>query len=150
MLVEATGAVDCPYEAVVRRFQARVEQVLGVAVEHTRDEGDRLTRKVAPAGWPAALAPTVALEVGPLRTQGNRLLVAFSWRSVGASSLFPRLEADLEITPCSTSETGLVLRGSYDPPAGPIGRRVDDLLLHRIAEATLRAFLDSVLASLAT
>jgi predicted RNA methylase len=31
--------------------------------------------------------------------------------------------------------------GSYDPPFGFVGRRADVLLLHRIAEASIRSFL---------
>jgi hypothetical protein len=31
--------------------------------------------------------------------------------------------------------------GSYDPPLGFVGRRADVLLLHRVAEASIRSFL---------
>lgn len=148
MFVQEFALVDCPYDDVARRLEAHLDDVLGAAVEETRAGGERLRRKVAPPGWPDAFGRSVFLRVGPVRRQPTNLLVAFSWESAGAAALFPRLEADIEVTSYGTSETSLTLRGRYDPPAGPLGRRLDELVLHRIALATIRAFLDSVRDSL--
>ena len=37
--------------------------------------------------------------------------------------------------------------GSYDPPLGSVGRRLDRLLLHQLAEATVRALLRQLVAA---
>jgi hypothetical protein len=42
----------------------------------------------------------------------------------------------------------MTLMGRYQPPGGALGRRVDELLLHRLADATVRAFLTSLATSL--
>jgi hypothetical protein len=39
--------------------------------------------------------------------------------------------------------------GGYDPPLAGFGRQADRLLLHRVAEASVRSFLTRVAASLA-
>lgn len=143
MFVQESALVDCPYDDVARRLEEDLDGVLGAAVQSTSADG-RLRRKVSPPGWPDALGRSVFLRVGPVRRHTAGLLVAFSWESIGAPALFPRLEADIEVVPYGTSETSLVLRGRYDPPAGPLGRRLDDLVLHRIALATIRSFLETV------
>ncbi|MHB1787269.1 MAG: hypothetical protein ACYCS7_14220, partial [Acidimicrobiales bacterium] len=86
---------------------------------------------------------------GPLRAHGDGVLLAFSWDALGSTSLFPRLDADFEAAPLGMGRTQLVLRARYEPPGGALGRGVDRLLLHRVAESTLRAFLDRVCVGLA-
>lgn len=148
MFVQDFKTIDRPYDDVAARIAADTEKVLGAALDATRAEGERLRVKVGPAGWPAVLGKTVEVHPGPVRAQGDGVLVAFSWEVKGGASLFPRLDADLEVAPFGTNQTALALRGRYDPPVGPLGRRADQLLLHRLAESTIRAFLDSVCTSL--
>ena len=42
----------------------------------------------------------------------------------------------------------LTLMGRYEPPMGAVGRSVDRLVLHRIAEACVRSFLHRTAANL--
>jgi len=70
------------------------------------------------------------------------------WSATGPTELFPVMEADLEIAPLGEHESQLRLSGSYDPPLGPVGRRLDRLLLHQLAEATVRALLGQLVAAL--
>ena len=61
----------------------------------------------------------------------------------------PVLSADLEVAGLGDHMTQLTLHGRYDPPLGAIGRRIDRLLMHRIAEATIRSFLSRLADGLA-
>ena len=70
------------------------------------------------------------------------------WSATGPAELFPAMEADLEIAPLGTHESQLRISGSYDPPLGPVGRQLDRLLLHQLAEATVRALLSQLVAAL--
>ncbi|MFZ0179395.1 MAG: hypothetical protein WAL84_05920 [Candidatus Dormiibacterota bacterium] len=63
------------------------------------------------------------------------------WWAPGATRLFPHLDGDLEFAPLGARTSQITLMGSYDPPLGFVGRRADVLLLHRIAEASIRSFL---------
>jgi len=45
------------------------------------------------------------------------------------------------------SRTQLAISAQYDPPLGSVGRALDRALLHRVAEATLKDFLDRVAAA---
>jgi hypothetical protein len=109
---------------------------------------DRLRLKVGPENWPVLLAKTVEVQFGPVRSHGDVTLLAFSWQATGSGSLFPALDADLELSPLGEGRTELTLRGRYQPPGGALGRRIDELLLHRLADATVRAFLSSLAARL--
>lgn len=148
MFVHDFQTIDRPYDDVAARLTTARAAVLGAALDSTRAKGAHLSVKVAPAGWPTVLAKTVEVRLGPVRSHGDGLLVAFSWEATRGASLFPRLDADLEAAPFGTAQTVLDLRGRYDPPAGLVGRGADQLLLHRLAESTVRAFLAAVCAGL--
>lgn len=148
MFVQDFKIINHPYEEVVSRFSCGVAPLLESGLGTARDEGERLRVKVAPAGWPVALSKTVRVIPGPVRNVGEGIFVAFSWEAEGGSSLFPRLDADIELTPFGLQQTLVALHGRYNPPAGSFGKRADDLLLHRIAESTVRAFLNGVCGNL--
>jgi uncharacterized membrane protein len=52
------------------------------------------------------------------------------------------LEADLEVAALGGSRTQLSVSARYRPPLGSVGRVIDKALLHRVAEATIKDFLD--------
>lgn len=68
--------------------------------------------------------------------------------------LFPVLDAELEFAPVGADTTQLNLWGTYDPPADGLGIRLQQMIFHRVAEATVRSFLgrlaDSVRVSVAS
>ncbi|HLG92131.1 MAG TPA: hypothetical protein VKY15_04020 [Acidimicrobiales bacterium] len=123
--------------------------LLELALDGARVEGERLRAKVGPPGWPAVLSKTVELRCGQPRAHGDALVLPFSWTASGAPCLFPRLDADLELAPLGPARTQVSLRASYRPPAGRLGQGVDRLLLHRVAESTVRAFVSTACAALA-
>ena len=70
------------------------------------------------------------------------------WTATGAPGLFPALEADLEVAPLGPNRSQLAMSARYEPPFGPIGRAIDRTVLFRVAEATLKDFLDRVASAL--
>jgi hypothetical protein len=56
--------------------------------------------------------------------------------------VLPRLDANLELGSLGEDRTQLAIGARYRPPLGVVGRAVDRVLLHRVAEATLKDFLD--------
>jgi len=70
------------------------------------------------------------------------------WQAETSSSLFPSMKASLLAYPLGTNETQLDLRGHYEPPGGVLGSAADWLLGHRIAEASVKRFLDDIAARL--
>jgi nucleotide-binding universal stress UspA family protein len=146
--VVAGPAAQAVLEEVSQRLVDGAPAVLGAALRSTQVEGERLRAKVGPVGLPELVAKTVEIELGPVRSHDGCLVVAFAWAADSATSLFPRLEADVEVAAFATSQTTVTLRGRYAPPAGALGLQVDRLLLHRLAQATVRKFLASLCAEL--
>lgn len=147
VFVQDFQVAERPYEEVVAWIGQDARRLFQRALEDARVEGERLRGRVCPANWPAVLAKTVELRCEPLRIRGDLALVAFSWRASGAPSLFPELDADLEIAPFGAWQTRLTLLGRYQPPGGVLGWHLDQLVLRRLAESTLRAFLRSLCAA---
>jgi len=92
----------------------------------------------------------VIVEVGvPLRRHSTTLL-PIRWRPAAASGLIPELEGDLEVASLTPSSSQLSINARYAPPIGRVGAVIDRALLHRVAEATLKDFLDRVADGLLT
>ncbi len=102
---------------------------------------------LAEVGFPIEghrVSKKVEIEVGkPLRTPA-RTWIPMSWRATGPSGIFPVLEGDLEVAPLGPQRTQLSLSAQYRPPLGFIGRTVDRALLSRVAEATVKNFVERV------
>jgi hypothetical protein len=75
--------------------------------------------------------------------------LALRWEGRGLGGrLFPVLDADLTLTSAGENATVLTLAGAYRPPLGSLGAELDRLVLHRVAEATIRNFLRRVATAL--
>ena len=70
------------------------------------------------------------------------------WEPAGAGALLPRLDADIEVGSLGPERTQVAISGRYTPPLGQAGRVIDRVLLHRVAEATVKDFVDPVAARL--
>jgi hypothetical protein len=121
---------------------APVTWLRGLAGE-ANHRGDTLLADVG-FGARVRVARRVEIELGaPVHTSGKTVL-PLRWTPTGASGLFPSLEADLEVAPLSSNRTQLAMSARYAPPLGPIGHAIDRAILYRVAEATLKDFLDRV------
>jgi hypothetical protein len=66
------------------------------------------------------------------------------WEAVTLPRLFPLMNAELSIYPLTASETQLDFKGLYQPPLGPLGKAVDAIIGHRIAEVSVHQFVSDV------
>ena len=109
--------------------------------------GDALLAEVG-FGEDVRVARRVAIEIGEPVKMPSKTVVPLRWTAAGASGLFPSLDADLEIAPLGPHHSQLAMSARYVPPLGALGRAIDRTLLFRVAEATLKDFLDRVRDSL--
>jgi hypothetical protein len=149
LFVQDFMIVDRPCHELVAELEGGAGVLFRQSLGEAEADLDRLYVKVGPENWPVLLAKTVEVRFGPLRRHGEVTLLAFAWQATGSGSLFPARDGDLELSPLGETRTELTLRGRYQPPGGALGRRVDELLLHRLADATVRAFLSSLAGRLA-
>jgi hypothetical protein len=71
--------------------------------------------------------------------------VAIGWEATHAPSLFPLMSGQLSAWPLTASETQVELEAKYTPPLGALGIAIDAAVGHRIAEASVRRFVEDVI-----
>lgn len=70
------------------------------------------------------------------------------WEAATLPRLFPFMKAELAIYPLTATETQLDFSGVYNPPFGAVGKAMNALAGHRIAEVSVHRFLSDVAAYL--
>jgi hypothetical protein len=90
----------------------------------------------------------VRVELGEVQRFPGKTVLPLRWCPEGMERLLPALDADLEIAGLGATRTQLAVSASYRPPLGMVGRAMDRALLHRVAEATVKDFLDGVAGKL--
>ncbi len=111
-----------------------------------READGRGTRLLAEVGFGehARVERNVEIELGAPVRMAQKTLLPIRWKAADSPGLFPSLEADLEVAPIGPRRTQLAISARYVPPFGAVGRAMDRALLHRVAEATLKDFVDGV------
>ena len=77
-------------------------------------------------------------------TSGPVTHLQLEWEAAKMPSLFPLMKADLSIYPLTTTETQLDFAGLYEPPLGAVGKAVNAIVGHRIAEVSVHRFVSDV------
>jgi hypothetical protein len=77
----------------------------------------------------------------PFPSGGAR--VRLEWEAVEHPGLFPHVDGELEISPVGPNRTQLGLSAQYTPPLGAFGQALDAALLHRLAEAVAKDFVEA-------
>ena len=72
----------------------------------------------------------------------TRLLL--EWEAAVTPRLFPLMKAELSIYPLTSTETQLDFSGVYEPPFGAVGKTMNAIVGHRIAEASVHRFVGDV------
>ena len=109
--------------------------------------GDDLLAEVG-FGDTIRVARPVSITIGRPVQAGTKIVLPLAWVPSGGVGLFPSLDADLEIGPLGQDRTQLAMSARYSPPLKAVGRAIDRIVLFRVAEATLKDFLDGVASTL--
>ena len=86
----------------------------------------------------------VVVEVGEPLTTGSWTEVPITWRATYIKRLFPVMTGKVELAPVDDRVTRLTVCGMYQPPLGSLGKHLDDALMHRVAEATVKELAESI------
>lgn len=141
MLLHDFAYVPTPAARVCERILANDGEWLAPLAAAAAGEGEALRLRVGPLEALPMLGASVTVHVGQPISRSEVTVVPLTWQLTSAAGLFPVLSADLEIAALGDHMTQVTLHGRYDPQLGATGRRIDRLLMHRIAEATVRSFL---------
>jgi hypothetical protein len=137
--------LDQPAERCWRALQAPPERWL--PDRETEAAGDGRFLVWLGFGSPEVrVAKEVELTVGQPAAEADRLVVPLAWRATGPGRLFPTLAGELGVRPLDPGSCLLSLTGCYEPPLGALGRRLDEAMLRRAAEATVRDLATAIAA----
>lgn len=126
--------------AILRRPRPWLDGLADVASQ----DGERMLVEVGLEVRGRAVARSAWLEVGEPLTTDRTASLPLRLRLQEHERLFPSLEGSLDAAWLGPACTHLALTVQYDPPFGILGRSVDRALLHRVAEAVARHFLETV------
>lgn len=125
-------------DAIVSKLLAGLSDAADIAYRRAED----LLARVRPGGH--RVAKTVRLDVGEPFRRAGETAIPLRWEATGTPGLFPKMEAELVVAEVGTRLTKVTLQGSYEPPLGSLGRTLDRAVLHRVAEATVKHFVDRI------
>jgi hypothetical protein len=77
-----------------------------------------------------------------LSTPSTRL--SLEWEAATMPQLFPLMKGELRIYPLTATETQLDFSGLYEPPFGTLGKAMNAMVGHRIAEVSVHRFVSDV------
>ena len=80
--------------------------------------------------------------VEAISTPNTRLLL--EWKAATMPRLFPLMKGELSIYPLTSTETQLDFSGVYEPPFGTVGKTMNAIVGHRIAEVSVHRFVSDV------
>jgi hypothetical protein len=74
--------------------------------------------------------------------------VTLEWEAAKMPRLFPLMKGELFVYPLTATETQLDFSGVYKPPFGSVGKTMNAIVGHRIAEVSVHRFVSDVAAYL--
>jgi hypothetical protein len=136
--------VELPYPraALEKALLSAPESLIPSMASFADDRGQHLLAEV---GFPVdghRVSKKVEIHVGTPVANAGKTWIPIAWRATGPTGLFPMLDAELEFASLGTELTQLSISGRYQPPLGLVGRTIDKALLARVAEATIKDFID--------
>jgi hypothetical protein len=139
--------LDIPFDEAESALAQDPTSWLPLVASATDERGRYLLAEVG-FGSPLRLHKRVEVEVSEPYRLAGKTLVPIRWSTGAESSPLPVMEGDLEIAPFGPGRSQLSMNGRYTPPFGALGGTLDRALLHRVAEATVRDFVDRVARAL--
>ncbi len=144
MLIQDFVQVELPFDEIRARVLADPRAVIESSAAAAYRHGERLSLRLTPMIGHPRFGKAIVVDLATPYERADQLVVPMHWWAPGATRLYPHLDGDLEFAPLGSMSMQITLMGSYDPPLGFVGRRADVMLLHRVAEASIRSFLLSV------
>jgi hypothetical protein len=106
--------------------------------------------RVGPFGEKAGASKLVKVLLLEPVERDDGLTLSLRWEATGpVGPLFPVLDANIVLIPAGENACQLALAGAYRPPFAVVGEKLDRVLLHRAASATVRSLLRRIAETIA-
>ena len=142
--------VNQPYERVRNALSADPLTVFQSATKSAASRAQSVASELRADLGGIAVSTDISISVKKIEEAPSALSAApvthlqLEWQASNMPGLFPLMKADLSIYPLTTTETQLDFAGFYEPPMGAVGKALNSIAGHRIAEATVHRFVADV------
>jgi len=144
MLLRHFVVIARPVEEIETELATGAQKWMPALAWKSNGRGQRLLSELGFDVGNRRMARSIEVEIGALRPVGGVTLLPIRWKAASHAGLFPALDGQLEIAPIGKSTTHLGISASYEPPFGLLGKIADRALMHRVAEVTVKDFLDRI------
>ena len=144
VLVRYFQEVGHPAASVTAALGRLPQSWLPEAVQASNGHALNLVERVGFTAGSRRLDVQVQLGVMEPHQVGDTTYVSIDWQPVSNNPMLPSLEGDIEVSPLGPTSCQLALSARYSPPLGWAGGLADRALMRRIAEATVKDFVDRV------
>ncbi len=132
-----------PSAQVEAEIVAGAEKWLPDMAKEANGDGEKLLSELGFRIGNRRIARQIEVEIGAPRAGAGLTFMPIRWHAATDANMFPTLEGELEIAPVG-ARTQLGLSANYSPPLGGLGKIADRALFHRVAEVTVKDFLERI------
>jgi hypothetical protein len=142
--------VNHPYERVRDALRQNALTVFQSATKAAASRAQSVAAELHVDFRGIAVKTDINISVGSIEediveatsTPTTRLLL--EWEAATMPDLFPLMKGELSVYPLTATETQLDFSGVYEPPLGAVGRTMNAIVGHRIAEVAVHRFVSDV------
>lgn len=138
--------IERPFQDAEGAFLSSPENWMPVLASEASGNGERLLAELGFKVGDRRLKRQIELELGEALRGATLTIRPVRWHAAANAGLFPELEGHLEVAALGAGATQLGLSANYRPPLGLVGKLADRTLLHRVAEVTVKDFVERVAA----
>lgn len=132
------------FDDVDKQFANGADSWMPALIQKANGHGMQLLSELGLELGKRKIKRQIELDIGKARRTPGVTLVPIKWRAANDSSLFPALDGQIELAKLGLATTQLGISASYEPPFGTMGKIADRALMHRIAEVTVKDFLERI------
>jgi hypothetical protein len=133
-----------PFEKVGAEMAKGAENWLPDMANDANGGGEKLLSELGFDLAKRRVGRRIKVEIGAPKASDGLIFMPIRWRAAKEAGLFPTLEGDLEVAAIGNARTQLGLSANYGPPLGVFGKVADRALFHRVAELTVKDFLERI------
>ncbi|HUY74570.1 MAG TPA: hypothetical protein VMW11_08670 [Candidatus Dormibacteraeota bacterium] len=136
--------IERPFDDTEGAFLSSPENWMPVLASEATGNGERLLSELGFKVGDRRVTRKIELELGQALRGAALTIRPVRWHAADNAGLFPELDGHIEVAALGAGATQLGLSANYKPPLGLIGQLADRTLLHRVAEVTLKDFVERV------
>ena len=148
--VRSFDYVNHPYERVRHALKENAREIFQSATKAAASRAQSVAAELHVDFGGIAVSTDIKINVEKIEekasdsTTGPATRLLLEWEAATMPRLFPLMKGELSVYPLTSTETQLDFSGVYQPPFGALGKTMNAIAGHRIAEASVHRFIDDV------